>query len=346
MTQSYGVRKPFMKFSVRLFVIPSYLLNWPRNHLRMRKLFIILVFTISLFSCKKKTETVTFTNNEIPDYSGVPTLLVENYVNRLFIDLVGREPTNAEMDTEVAALESGGLSAASRSTLVDKLMSSSAPIDGDTSYAHAYAQKIYDDHKARFLDGIAENQVFEEYGLYYNISIQDSLVGNMLAYEVNRELAMRALDVIKIKEQFRNGQINVDEMCRRMCYNTMYDNLHMGTFNYVNATFDDLFYRYPTDVELDEAYDAVEGVPSEGEGDISGYLFGELFSTKKEYLNVLIGSQEFDEGFVRWCYLALLSREPNTGEVYSRLSSLTGAIDIKSLQKSILITDEYAGFND
>lgn len=346
MRQSYGVRKPFMKFSVIQSVISSYLLNWPRNRLRMRNLFFIFILSFFLFSCKKKTETVTFTGNDIPDYSGVPTLLVENYVNRLFIDLVGREPTNSEMNAEVSALEADGLSVASRSTLIDKLMSSPAPVDGDTSYAHAYAQKIYDDHKARFLDGIAENQVYEEYGLYYNISIQDSMVGNMLAYEVNRDLAMRALDVIKIKVQFRNGQINVDDMCRRMCYNTMYDNLHMGSFNFINATFDDLFYRYPTDVELDEAYDAVEGVPSEGEGDISGYLFGQLFSTKKEYLNVLIGSQEFDEGVVRWCYLALLSREPTTGEVYSKLSSITGTMDIKSLQKSILITDEYAGFND
>ncbi|MBL0315231.1 MAG: hypothetical protein IPP69_05400 [Flavobacteriales bacterium] len=310
------------------------------------RIFILISFlALAFFSCKK-TETVTFTNNNIPEYSGVPTLLVENYVNRLFIDLTGREPTNAEMSTEVTALEAGGLSDASRSALVDKLMTSTAPVVGDTSYAHAYSQKFYDDNKSRFLDGIAENQVFEEYYLYYGISVQDSLAGNMLAYEVNRDYSNRSLAVIQIKEQFRLGQITCDEVCRRMCYNTMYDNLHMGSFNYVNATFDDLFYRYPTEVELDEAYDAVEGVPSEGEEDITGYLFGEIFSTKSEYLNVLIDSEEFAEGMIRWCYLSLLSREPTTAEVYTKLSILNNGMNIKALQKSILITDEYAGFNE
>lgn len=310
----------------------------------MRKFLVIIALSAVIVSCKK-TETVTFTNNNIPGYDGVPTLLIENYVNRLFIDLIGREPTNQEMSTEVASLEAGGLSSTSRSALVDKLMTSTAPIDGDTSYAHAYAQKFYDDNKARFLDGIAENQVFEEYYLYYGISVQDSLAGNMLSYEINRDYSNRAKDVILSKEQFRLGQITCAEMCSRMCYNTMYDNLHMGSFNYVNATFDDLFYRYPTDVEMDEAYDAVEGVPSDGEGDIAGYLFGELFSTKKEYLDVLIDSEEYAEGMIRWCYLSLLSREPSTAEVYSKLSVLINGMNIKAVQKSILITDEYAGFD-
>ncbi|MBX7050896.1 MAG: hypothetical protein K1X54_02570 [Flavobacteriales bacterium] len=311
----------------------------------MRKILLI-AFSFFLIASCKKTETVTFTNNNIPEYTGIPTLLVENYVNRLFIDLIGREPTNEEMGNEVAALEAGGLSSAARSTLVDKLMTSTAPIDGDTSYAHAYAQKFYDDNKARLLDGIAENQVYEEYYLYYAISTQDSLAGNMLAYEINRDYANRSRDVLKSKEQFRLGQINCAEMCRRMCYNTMYDNLHMGSFNYINATFDDLFYRFPTDVEMDEAYDAVEGVPSNGEGDISGYLFGELFSTKKEYLNVLIDSDEFAEGLIRWSYLSLLSREPSTTEVYNKLSILNNGMNIRAVQKSILVTDEYAGFNE
>ncbi len=306
----------------------------------------ILSFVLLLFisSCKKEKELVTFTNNNIPAYEEVPTLLVENYVNRLFIDLIGREPTDIEMNNEVAALESTDLSSASRNTLVDKLMSSTVFIEGDSSYAQAYSQKYYDDNKSRFLDGMSEVDVIYQYNVYYGISVQDSAAGNMLAYELNRQVSNQVKDVILSRKQFQLGQINSREMCRRMCRNVMYDDLHMGSFNFINATFDDLFFRFPTEFELDEAFPPIEQVPDENL-ELSGYLFGQIFSDKAGYLEALTSAEEFSEGMIRWAYLALLSREPSSAEVYTQLSVFNTNYNIRAVQKSILITDEYAGFD-
>ncbi len=304
----------------------------------------LFVVFLVIAGCKKDPEVVTFSNNTIPDYDEVPTLLVENYVNRLYIDLIGRSPTNDEMSRDVNSLESDHLSFESRGNLVDNLMNGTAAVEGDTTYSHAYSQKFYDDNKARFLDGISEAEVFEQYYLYYYISVQDSMSGNMLAYELNRETSNNVRRVIDVKTQVRSGQITNDEICRRMCFNVIYDDLHMGSFNFINATFDDLFFRYPTDEELDEAFEPIEQVPSAEDPDLTGYLFGQNFSNKTEYLQMLTSTQEFAEGMIRWAYIALLSREPATAEIFGKLSTYNNGHNIKAIQKSILITDEYAGF--
>jgi hypothetical protein len=289
-------------------------------------------------SCKKDTEIVTFTGNTIPPYSEVSTLLVENYVNRLYIDLIGREPTDGEMSADVAALEAGQLSAAARTTVVDKLMNNTAYIEGDSSYAHAYHLKFYDDQKARFLNGASEVDMYESYYLYYYISVQDSIAGNMLASQLNRAEANKMRAAIESNRDLRLGTITVSEMCRRMCFNAIYDDINMNTFNYINATFDNLYFRFPTEAELDAAY-----APVDYNG--SGVLFGQVINSKTEYLNVLLNNTEFAEGMIRWAYSSLLSREPQTIEVFNLLDDFNNGENIEAVQKSILITDEYAGFN-
>ena len=101
-------------------------------------------------SCQKEPEIVP--NNVAPYYQGVPTVVVEYYVNRLFIDLIGREPLDAEMSAEVSTLESASLGFDARRALVNKLMTNTDFIAGDSSYKHAYYQRQYELYKARCLD--------------------------------------------------------------------------------------------------------------------------------------------------------------------------------------------------
>lgn len=59
--------------------------------LTFRFLFIAFLFV----SCTKE-ETVIRNNNQPPKYSEISTIMVENYINRLFIDVLGREATDVE----------------------------------------------------------------------------------------------------------------------------------------------------------------------------------------------------------------------------------------------------------
>ena len=66
--------------------------------IRKIKALLILGFSVLvLFSCEKD---VLIEDNDAPYCGGVPTVLVEFYVNRVFIDLIGREPFDEEMENE------------------------------------------------------------------------------------------------------------------------------------------------------------------------------------------------------------------------------------------------------
>jgi len=302
----------------------------------MRFILFFIAVILLVLGCKKP-EQETFTNNTIPQYTGTPTLLVENYVNRLYIDLIGREPTDSEMTADVQALEGAALSEQSRTNLVNKLMHSTSFVPGDTSYAHAYHQKFYNDNKARFLEGTAENLIVNEYWMYRGNAIQDSLNGFMLAYELQMTEANKLKDLFYSKKDLREGTINVVEMCRRMSFNTVYDGINMGAFNFINSCFDNMLYRYPTGGEYALCEPAVES-------SLSGQLFGTIISNKAEFLNVLLLSQEYHEGMIRWTYQSLLSREPTSAETYTLTNSFMLTKDIQAVQRRILISAEYAGF--
>jgi hypothetical protein len=264
---------------------------------------ILLLFV----GCKK--DDVVFEDNDAPPYSGVSTVVLSNYVNRLFIDLIGREPLDTEMTAEIAALRADSLSFESRGILVDKLMSSTEFIEGDSSYRRAYAVKLYKNLKARFIEGASDAVLLEEYNLWRGNALLDSLNGDMTGYALKMQEANRLEAVLDSREEWQVNQIDIDEMVRRMMFNSVYDNINMNAFNFVNASFDDLFFRFPTQPEFESAYTIIEfNEPA--------VIFNTVAQNKSEYLNALTLTGEFHEGMVVWVFRSLLSREPSSAEVY------------------------------
>lgn len=293
-------------------------------------------FAALLAGCKK--EEIVFEDNDVPPYSGVSTVILNNYVNRLFIDIIGREPLNTEMAEEVTRLRQGELSAEVRGELVDKLMLSTEFIEGDSSYRQAYCIKLYENLKARFVEGASEGLLQQEYGMWRGNAILDSLNGDMTGYVLKMLQANRLEALMKSRLQWQNGLIAIDEMVRRMMFNAIYDEINMNAFNFVNASFDDLFFRFPTTPEFESAYTVVEfNEPA--------LIFGTVAQNKAEYLQAMTHTGEFFEGMVIWVYQSLVSRSPASHEVYSLALPFRQTLDIGTVQRNILISDEYAGFN-
>ena len=293
---------------------------------------------IILFSFGCKKEQPVFENNTIPPYDEVPTIKIQNYTNRLFIDILGREPLDSEMDLEVAALEAGDLSMSVRESLIEKLQFSLAFVEGDSSYNHAYFNKIYEDTKARLIEGVSDTYIQQEYGIFDFAAFSDSLDGNIAGYEYNRGEANKLKAIIESKEEYRLNEINIDDMYRRMMFNSIYDEINMNTFNFVNASFDDLYFRFPTDTEFENAFVIIEN-------NQAANLFGQIAQNKSEYLDILTTNNEYEEGMIHWAFLSLLSREPSTNESFALLNNFHNSYNLQEVQKVIMMTDEYAGFD-
>jgi len=305
---------------------------------QFRTLGMSALMALALVACKKE-ELVVRPDNEAPDYDGVASVVVRNYVNRLFIDLLGREPVDAEMNAEVSALESAGLSVDARVALVNKLMTSTTFVPGDSSYQHAYAQRTYEQFKARFIEGVSDEVIDGFIGNAAQAALEDSLSGDAQGASESNSALQRLLRLKSARIHYREGTITGSEMAKRMMFNDVYDEINMNAFNFINASFDNLLFRFPTNAEFDAAYTMVEqSAPA--------LLFGQSAQNKGGYLDILVNSAEGHEGLVRLFFRAYLGREPSTSEVFPILNAFLNDHDLRRMQRTILVSDEYAGLQN
>ncbi|MCH1576614.1 MAG: hypothetical protein L7S67_10090 [Flavobacteriales bacterium] len=276
-------------------------------------------------------EELVYENNPVPPYDGVPTVLVDAYLTRAFIDLIGREPLELELESERAALRAGALGMEARSNVVARLMGA------DPDYAPLYDRKLSDDLSGRFLDGFSQEAMDAELESLLDMATMDSLQGNTTGYLYNTWQAERMARLRGAIDSYRLGSINWREVSRRFCDNVTYDDLNMNSFNFINATFDDLFGRYPTEAEFEQAYAAVEF-------NSTSVVFGTAISNAAEYLQVLVANGEFDEGSVRWWAERLLVRPITDAEMVSWRQTVGTDVNIRALQQLLITSDEYADF--
>ncbi len=296
----------------------------------------MILITLLIAGCKKD-EAEIFTDNDAPYYDKVPSVKMRNYVNRLFIDLLGREPLDAEMDQETATLQADNASKSSREALINKLMQDDTFRDGDTSYTLTYHKRLYELAKIRFIDGIADEELRGEAFINRSDAISDSLSGNMIGYEVNMGKYLKMVSILNSRSNYQTGQIDLYSVYASMVDNGIYDIINMNTFNFVNACFDDLFFRFPTTSEFQTGFTMVED-------NSPGSLFGAPGQNRSDFVSILTQSNECKLGVVIWAYKTLLARNPTSTEMELEMQQFGIDNDLKALQKRILITNEYANF--
>lgn len=296
----------------------------------------LLALSLLLVQCKK-TEQIVVDNNTPPNYKLIPTIKVENYVNRTFIDLLGREATNAERNEMVTLLRSDDLSMVVREKMILKLINDTTYRAGDSSYRHAYSQRMYDLCKARFIEGASDADIAMQIGLL-NFSITIArLEGDSITVFSSINAQKQYRNILNSRSEFRKRTKPFNNMCATMLNNSIYDEINMNSFNYVNATFDDILARRPSGAEFTKAYDIIDkNIPRE--------LFGQWAANKGEYCDILTNNTEFYEAQVRWIYYVLLQRQATTQEVINVFSKYYASKDIIDVQLPILKSDEYAQF--
>ena len=304
----------------------------------MKKIIYLLVLvTASLvFSSCKKEEKVIGDNNA-PNYYGVTTIKVKNYVNRIFIDLTGREPLDEEMDSIVALLESNNLSFSTREAIIKNIQTDTTTQPNGDNFKQLFYTNIYGLQKARYLEGIPDFEIRQRMNNSYTTARNDSLMQNFLGYFWNKQQGKIYEDILTSDTALKNGSITFNEMSRRMCYNGIYDIINMNSFNYVNAIFDNMFYRFPTTVEFNSGYNMVES-------DQPGILFGQPGSSKYDFSSIAANSTEFNDGLVTWVYRSYLSRFPRTSEIFNYGSHYNINSDLPYIIREVMKTDEYANF--
>jgi len=288
-------------------------------------------------SCVKE-ENILIENNDAPSYSSVPTIKIENYVNRLFIDLLGRESTSLERNYFTQRLKINQLNKQIRDSVVSVLQFDTCFRIGDSSYRQAYAQRFYDLMKFRFLEGTSEmdlNQRISNLNFAIEVARLNGDSVNVFEYLSERN---KYSDVVLSKYRFKNQLISSNTMCAIMMYNGIYDLINMGSFNFVNAVYQDVFQRAPSKEEFEIAYQIIEK-------NQPGWVFNVGASNKLEFINALVNSNVFYEAEIRWWYFQFVRKSLSPkllNTIYSDYALKHQSIE--RMQREILITDDYAQF--
>ena len=269
-----------------------------------------------LLSCKKY-EIETLTGNQSPDEVVVTSNMKEAFVNRLYITLIGRKATPQEFLASTSILGKYA-SKISREELIDSL-----------SQGSEYTHLLYDIARADYLESVDTAEIRRDYNLAVT-SLQNA-TGASKEYwqdQVNRLDAM-----LRIPEELNTGMIDIIEVHRRVVNNPYYDDINMGTENFVVACFQNFLFRYPTNAELLEASNMVDGFP--------GSVFLQSGSSKNDFLDIFFSSDDYFEGQVINLYKKYLFRNPTTAEASMKLKEYQNHKVYQILQKDILSSDEY-----
>lgn len=300
----------------------------------MKELRLLLLFGIILSASCTKQEiiyqnehiNVVVEDNEAPPYSAVTTIQIEGYVNRMFIDLLGREPSITERDNITQTLKNGELSSTVRENVLTQLMATPE-----------YYQRFYTIQSDKLLDGVLTTEVTNFANLFTNLYNQEvANNGNTSLAQIYLTLATKLTDLQNAGADYANGLISVNEFFARMIDNFIYDEINMGSENFVIACFEGLFHRQPTETELEEGITMVDG--------FSAQLLFLDGNTKDDFVEIVTSTPEFYQGLMIDIYRQLLARDPNSQEMGEGTLELTNTGDYQAAQRSVMILDEYAGF--
>lgn len=293
---------------------------------------LLLLIVCSLASCTKEEIiyenehiNVVIEDNDAPPYSGITSIQIEGYVNRLFIDLLGREPSITERTQARNYLKSNDLTEASREFILNQLMSS-----------NEYYQRFFTIHSGELLDGITDqniNQSIAFFNVLYNnaVTAGDAQLAQFYQNGLTKLTALQ-----QAISDYATGLISINDFFYRLIDNPFFDDINMGSENFAIGCFEGLFNRLPTESELESSINMIDG--------FSAQLLLKDGNGKEDFMQIVTTVPEFYQGLTIDIYNQLLARNPDSQEMSNGTILLSTNGNYQAAQKVILVSDEYAGF--
>lgn len=280
--------------------------------------WLILFSAVLLFiSCEKEVLNTVDGNNP-PDDPTVSYSTRDQYIERVYITLLGRKPDSTEHSSARVIIDQNPRDSALRYQWLAGL-----PADRSVSV------KRWDDIRSELLESVDTAAIGE---LITTLEILKSGAPPEQKPLYDAEIA-RLDRILYVPDSLHQGVYSTTDVHRYVVDNAIYDDINMGTENFVVSVFDHFLYRYPTQYELESSKRIVEG--------LRDILFLESGQGKSEFLDIFFASSAYAEGQVRYVYRNYLFREPTGTEVQLEQGRFSADTDFTGLQLRIMSTDEY-----
>ncbi len=281
-------------------------------------LFYALFAASLLISCE---EEQIIPDNVAPPDQTIENVTISNYVNRVYVSVLGREANGNELSAGYNLLGQNNLSNSSRMQFLGSVLS-------DASYLpHVYTLARID-----LLGNLDTLDIYRQWEIDSAIITTQSNP-DIIAYFV---ADMEKLDSLRqVSLDLDQHAIDITYMHRRCVNNYFYDQINMGTENFVVSCFEHFLNRYPTENELSSSKSMVEGV--------SAILFLQSGQSKGDFLSIFFSSTDYYEGLATNLYKRYLLRNPTSIEMGSAAQAFKSTRNYEQMQKDILSTNEYIG---
>ena len=84
---------------------------------------VLFLFSILIIASCSKVEEVVVNGNIIPPDTTIENTTIDNYINKLYISTIGREPTTIEFDADFEILRAANLNQQSREVVIASILS-------------------------------------------------------------------------------------------------------------------------------------------------------------------------------------------------------------------------------
>lgn len=276
----------------------------------------MILLSLLLVSCGR--ETIVPVDN-LPADSTITQIELENYINKTHIALLNRKPTEAELSQSLQQLDIDRYNRSIRNAYVLGIQ------DLDRS-KWAIWQFLSD----RILDGIDTTQVRESADIF-QYRVDNSGTQNEKDYW--QWLLDRTNNNLVALEGWYNQDSTYNSLVGWMVRMPIYDEINMGTENFVVSIYQHFYHRYPTDHELTQASKMVDRQ--------WGLLYGINGNSKADFLNIFLNRGEFQQGVIINACESYLNRTPTTVELDKYLNHLSNGWDYLRLQRYLLTSSEF-----
>jgi len=256
--------------------------------------FLIFSVAVALFisSCTKQELELVKGNNPPPDSTQSSSVRRE-FIDKTFIILTGREADNNEFNWADSLLLTENFTKESKVTIAEYVTALPEFLSNE------YQQNIINQ-----LDGaVNDMDITNDIALYSSLLMDNAYAffHSILLYEKNRLVAFQTA-----KTKFLNGEIGWSELYRTTINTNYFDDLNMGSLNYVIATYQLFYQRNPIESEIDASVAMIDG--------LNNVLYAINGSSKDDFLIIFFEQPAYYEGQVRILFNRLLLRNPTTEE--------------------------------
>lgn len=285
----------------------------------------IVLLLMGLHSCTKESDSeITVKKEDLQEDTLISQIQMESFVQKVYIDLLGRKSTSVELDAAMVKLEASNAGVEGRKEIITDILGTDE-----------YFDKLYLYNVAEYLNGVDQSEIEEARITFVYIRELGKANNNKIQEEVAQDAINKLDSLVVVPARLKSGAFSEAEMQKRVANNAIYDEINMGIPNFTFSVFESFLFRAPTALEWQNSQNICNN--------FGGVLFGLNGESKGGFLDIVFSSDHYFEGKVINAYLRFLNRKPDSVEQYQGTIDLIQNENFENMYLKILSSNEYFG---